>query len=173
MGAEIRPLAPDDVGSLEALLTAIPEGEQRFLKDDAGPAAALPSARGRRYVAADGERIAGLVAAVPGLGWASHVAEIRLVVSPAYRRRGIGRELAHRALVAALEQECVIAYVEVVSEQEALVEMFRDLGFQPEALLRDFVRDAAGTFHDLMVLSHHVNENWGAMSIVGLDGSNQ
>ena len=169
MSAEIRALEPTDVAALEELMAAIPEGERRFLKDDAGPAASLPRARGQRFVAIADGQLAGLVAAVPGLGWASHVAEIRLVVATAYRRRGLGRQLAHQALLAALKQDCIVAFVEVVSEQEALVEMFRDLGFVPEALLRDFVRDGTGTFHDLMVLTHDVRENWEAMRIVGLD----
>ncbi len=35
--------------------------------------------------------------------------------------------------------------------------MFQDLGFEPEALLVDFVRDSDGAFHDLMVLTHRAD----------------
>ena len=39
--------------------------------------------------------------------------------------------------------------------------MFQDLGFEPQALLPDFVRDGAGEFHDLMVLTLHARTSSG------------
>ena len=70
--------------------------------------------------------------------------------------------------VAALELGCTHVYVEVVAEQTALVAMFRKLGFEPEALLADFVRDGAGESHDLMLLTHHAADNWSALAGLGL-----
>ena len=42
--------------------------------------------------------------------------------------------------------------------QEPTIAMFRSLGFDPEALLSDHVRDRAGDMRDLLVLSHSVHE---------------
>jgi hypothetical protein len=53
---------------------------------------------------------------------------------------------------------CSHSFVEVVAEQEALVDMFQDMGFEPEALLVDFVRDEAGQCHDLMLLTHRTDQ---------------
>jgi L-amino acid N-acyltransferase YncA len=83
----------------------------------------------------------------------------------------MGRALARAALIEALELGCSHTYVEVVAEQEGLVEMFQDMGFEPEALLQDFVRDTAGDYHDLMLLTHRADEAWGRSRLVGLQES--
>jgi L-amino acid N-acyltransferase YncA len=129
-----------------------------------------PDVRARRLVAveADGD-VVGVAGAFPGSGWSSHVAELRVLVSATCRRRGIGRELARAALVEALDLGCSQAYVEVVAEQEALVAMFQDMGFEPAALLPDFVRDGAGDFHDLMLLTHRTHDQWGIHYFLGLE----
>ena len=49
--------------------------------------------------------------------------------------------------------------VEVVADQEPTIAMFGSLGFDPEALLRDHVRDQAGALHDLLVLAQSVEES--------------
>ncbi|MGB0094784.1 MAG: hypothetical protein WBP81_19905 [Solirubrobacteraceae bacterium] len=42
--------------------------------------------------------------------------------------------------------------------------MFRSLGFDPDALLSDHVRDQAGALRDLMLLSSHsVQKQWSSM----------
>jgi hypothetical protein len=46
--------------------------------------------------------------------------------------------------------------------------MFRSLGFDPEALLTDHVRDRTGELRDLMILSHSVDEQWASMLTTGV-----
>jgi hypothetical protein len=58
--------------------------------------------------------------------------------------------------------------VEVIAVQEPTVAMFRALGFEPEALLTDHVRDRGGDLRDLMVLSHSVEEQWSSMITAGI-----
>ena len=81
----------------------------------------------------------------------------------------MGRELARSALLEALKLGCSNTYVEVVAEQEGLVTMFQDMGFDPEALLPDFVRDSDGVFHDLMILTHRVDVQWARNQFLGMD----
>ena len=59
--------------------------------------------------------------------------------------------------------------VEVVADQVATIALFQGLGFEAEAFLADHVRDATGRLHDLIVLSHQVDDTWGAMTTIGLD----
>ena len=160
----VREPSRDDSRALADFLRDLPEGERRFLKREAIDADALldqwlRNDRERHIIAAEGEHIAGIAAALPGIGWSSHVAEVEVLVGRSHRRRGLGRQLARRALVSALEQGCTHVYVEVLAEQEALTAMFQELGFRPEALLRDFVRDSAGTLHDLLMLTHRVDDH--------------
>ena len=46
--------------------------------------------------------------------------------------------------------------------------MFRSLGFEPEALLIDHVRDRTGELRDLMVLANSVESQFAAMSTAGI-----
>jgi len=170
----IRPPAAGDEAALATFLDAIPEGDRRFLQDEISDPEAvlqrwLAEPRARRLIAFDGPDIVGLAAATPGSGWSSHVAKIEVIVAVSHRRRGVGRALARRVLVGAFELGCTHVSVEVVAEQEALVAMFEELGFDPEALLRDFVRDSDGEFHDLMVLTHRVDDQAGIMTTAGLN----
>jgi hypothetical protein len=58
--------------------------------------------------------------------------------------------------------------VEVIADQEALISMFRTLGFEPEALLTDHVRDRSGEIRDLMVLANSVDSQFASMATAGI-----
>jgi ribosomal protein S18 acetylase RimI-like enzyme len=125
--------------------------------------------RGLRLVAAtpDGA-VQGFVAVLTGTGWASHVGDLRLVVSPLFRRRGLGRQLSRQALAEALRRGVEKITVEVIAEQRAAVELFQELGFEAEALLREQVRTRDGQIRDLMVLSYFVQQRSQEMSKLGV-----
>jgi L-amino acid N-acyltransferase YncA len=170
---DVRPFTPDDVDAVQAFLARIPPGESAFFKEDitspaiveqwvADPHGAL------RFVAAQDGEVHGYSAVIPGVGWSSHVADVRLVVEPSHRRAGVGRALARRALVAALEAGHRKLVVEVVADQEPAIQLFNDLGFTPEAVLADQVQDRNGEFHDLMVLGHDVEAMRSMADTVGI-----
>jgi hypothetical protein len=46
--------------------------------------------------------------------------------------------------------------------------MFRSYGFEPEALLKDHVRDQSGDLRDLMILAHSVEESASALAAAGI-----
>jgi hypothetical protein len=58
--------------------------------------------------------------------------------------------------------------VEVVADEEPTIAMFRAHGFDPEALLKDHVRDANGDLRDLMILAHSVEASHAAMAAAGI-----
>ena len=58
--------------------------------------------------------------------------------------------------------------VEVIADQASLIAMFRSLGFEPEALLIDHVRDRSGEMRDLIVLANSVDEQFAAMAAAGV-----
>ena len=102
--------------------------------------------------------------------WTRHVGELRLVVHPAHRRRRLGSVLARWALLQAAERGLRKLTVEIVAEQEAAEALFRNLGFQPEAVLVDQIRDREGEFRDLLLLAHQLDGNWSGMATLGLGG---
>jgi len=91
-----------------------------------------------------------------------------MVVDPATRGRGVGTALARRGLVAALRAGLKKVSVEVLAEQEAVAALFGRLAFTPEALLVDQVKDDQGKLHDLLVLSHPVDETWSRLETIGI-----
>jgi GNAT superfamily N-acetyltransferase len=169
----VRLMTPEDRSAFSRFVADVPEGERRFLKEQAGDhvdVLADSGSRARRLVALEPSGdIVGAAGAFPAAGWSSHVAEVRVLVSASRRRRGTGRALARAALAEALKLGCTHTYVEVVAEQEGLVEMFQDMGFEPEALLVDFVRDGTGEFHDLLLLTHRAQDQWSRNTLLGLD----
>jgi ribosomal protein S18 acetylase RimI-like enzyme len=168
---EIREIEPRDESAIERFLRRIPEGDRTFFKEDVDDPEVVhawtrPDAA--RAIAVDGEDVVGYTAVVALHGWSRHVGEVRVIVDPDHRGRGIGRTLARHAVLEALNLGLTKMVVEVVADQESTVGMFRSLGFEPEALLSDHVRDQSGELRDLMVLAHSVSESWGSLQTSGV-----
>ena len=170
---DLRPLEPELIGALQEFFLRIPEGDRTFFKEDVADADTVASwahdTRSRRRVVVDEGAVVAYLAVIPGLGWSSHVGEIRLVVDPGRRRSGLGRRLARQALLDALELGLTKVVVEVVADQVPAVELFLALGFEPEALLRDHVCDREGELRDLLLLAHRAEDNWESMLTTGID----
>jgi ribosomal protein S18 acetylase RimI-like enzyme len=168
---DIRQLQPGDRDPLERFLRRVPEGDRTFFKEDVEDPAVVDAwtrpGTARLLAVEDGE-VLGYLALVPLHGWSSHVGEVRVIVDPDRRGRGVGRALARRAVLEAIELELTKVVVEVVSDQEPTIAMFRSLGFEPEALLLDHVRDRSGRLRDLLVLAHSVEEQLAALERAGI-----
>ncbi len=173
---DISAFTAADVDDVWAFFQRVPEGDRTFVKepvmDHADVRAWADDTRALRSIArtggADGA-VVGYVGVFPGVGWSRHVGELRLVVDPAIRRRGVGQRLARHALRVALEAGLTKVVVEVVATQESTIGLFIGLGFRAEALLEDQVQDPAGNFSDLVVLANRTDTDWGLMTTVGLD----
>jgi L-amino acid N-acyltransferase YncA len=168
---EIRELQAEDRDAVERFVERVPEGDRTFFKEDVEAPGVLDAwtrpGTARAVAVEDGEVI-GYVALVPLHGWSSHVGEVRVIVDPDARGRGIGRALAHRAVLEAVELDLRKMVVEVIADQEPTIAMFRSLGFDPEALLEDQVRDQAGELHDLMILGLSVEESVASLQSTGI-----
>jgi L-amino acid N-acyltransferase YncA len=168
---EIRRIESGDRAALERFLEEIPDADRTFLKEDvADPevVAAWVLPGDARSIALEGDDVVGYVAVIPLHGWSSHVGEVRIVVDPDHRGRGVGQALARHAVLEALELGVAKLVVEVIADQEALIAMFVALGFEPEALLIDHVHDRSGDLRDLLVLAHSVAEQWASMEAAGI-----
>lgn len=167
------PLTAELQGPLEAFFRRVPESDHNsFAEDVFAPGLVqswLQEPTGRRFLALDGQDVVGYVAVLPLVGWSSHVGSLRVVVDPERRGQGIGRELARAGLLTALHLGLAKIVVEVVADAGSAIGLFQALGFEPEALLRDHVRDRGGELHDLVVLAHLVDGTWAGMASAGLD----
>ena len=171
---KVVPLSEELVGPVQDLIAKIPESDVNSFAEDVGAPGAvegwLRDPRGRRAVALDEDgTVAGYVAVLPLVGWSAHVGSLRVVVDPDRRGQGVGRMLARHGLLTGLDLQLAKLVVEVVVDAVPAIGMFEALGFEPEALLRDHVRDKAGALRDLVVMAHEVEGTWAAMSTAGLD----
>jgi ribosomal protein S18 acetylase RimI-like enzyme len=166
----IQELGPDRCDALLRFFGALPEGDLTFIREEVHDPETVRAwaSSGGRWVATEGDEVTGYVAVRPLPGWSDHVGEVRLVVAPASRGTGLGRELARHALVQAVGSGLSKLVVEVVAEQGAALALFTDLGFTGEALLVDHIRGRDGELRDLMVLAHHVRDTWAGMDTVGV-----
>lgn len=122
-------------------------------------------------LALDGGDIAGY-ATVDRTPWAwmSHVAEMRVLVGPAWRRIGLGRTLTDDAFALAVGMGSEKLVAQMTADQEAALAVFARLGFAFEARLREHVKDRDGRKYDLIVMSRDLSPFQGALSAMGAGG---
>jgi ribosomal protein S18 acetylase RimI-like enzyme len=169
---KIAPLDAGDLAGLRKFIVQISAGDRTYFRDDLLADGVIESwidkPSGAYCIAeVDGE-VAGLLVLEPGISWSAHVGEVRIVVAPQFRRRGIGRSLARHALLAGVERGLDKLVVQVAAEDEATISMFEDLAFEPEALFLAHVRDDLGSTHDLLVLAHFVETTRAAAAAIGI-----
>jgi L-amino acid N-acyltransferase YncA len=82
-----------------------------------------------------------------------HIGEVRIVVDPEYRNRGVGRGLLHKLIEIAYDKGLEKLMFEVVVDtEEAAKHTAQILGFVPVAVLPARVKDYCGKAHDLMIM---------------------
>ena len=86
--------------------------------------------------------------------WTRHVGELRVIVGPEYRRRGLGRRLTDDVFAIARDVGLRKMTAQMTPDQKGARATFERLGFRPEALMADFVVDREGRTRDLLIMSH-------------------
>jgi ribosomal protein S18 acetylase RimI-like enzyme len=95
-----------------------------------------------------------------GQGWKEHVGELRLFVSPAYQRKGLGMLMARElyALAAAAKVEEIV--VKMMRPQVSARKIFQRLGFHEEILIPDYVKDRNGDVQDFILMRCDLESLW-------------
>jgi len=88
--------------------------------------------------------------------WQQHLGEVRIQVGSRYRSQGLGRALATEIFTIARDLKLRKLVAQMTPDQQGAIATFERLGFQPEALLHDFVIDRTGRTRDLMVMTYDV-----------------
>ncbi|HEX7440739.1 MAG TPA: GNAT family N-acetyltransferase [Caldimonas sp.] len=160
----LRLMTPADGPALLRFASGLPAHDLLFLrrdimKQDGIDAWIADIARGRitSVLALGGDEVLGYATVHrTELDWSRHVAEVRVLVSPRGRGRDLGRLLVKTAFAVALEQGVEKLFARMTLDQMGARTLFEELGFLPEALLKDEVKDRNGKKHDLLILSHDI-----------------
>ena len=156
----------DDLDRVHEYFRALPEGERKYLRFDVTRRQVVERLI-REVLAGEAYRIlAEIDDEVVGHGalelsrdtWQSHIGELRVIVAPSYRRRGLGALLIKQLFRAAEEHDIEKAIIRVARPQLAVRTVCEHLGFVVDAVLKDHVRDGDGEVHDLIVLSCDLGE---------------
>jgi L-amino acid N-acyltransferase YncA len=167
-GAQIllERMAPRHEAAVLGLTQSLPPHDLLFLRRDisqpkvvAAWAQAIADGRIESLLAWRDDELVGCSAIVrEPHAWAPHVAELRIVVAAAVRGQGLGRLLIQRSCALASDLGFSKLTMLTTPDQRAALSVFDSLGFRPEALLRNQVKDAEGRKHDLVLLARAVRD---------------
>jgi RimJ/RimL family protein N-acetyltransferase len=158
----LRPLRIEDTDPMVAFARRLPPNDLLFLHQDITQQTEIEAWSREAnegnlitIVAWEGSDIQGYATFDRGRAqWRRHVAEIRVVVGESVRRIGVGRLLLEMAFEIALEAGVLKVVARMTPYQTQAVELFRRLGFELEATLRDHAMGVHGCTHDLLVYSY-------------------
>lgn len=165
----LRPMEAADGDRLLEFFHRIPEEERFFLKDDVtspdtvkGWTEHLDYDRALPLLAFDGGRVvADAVLIRHRGGYRAHTGELRVVIDPDYRDRGLGVRLFSELTDVAWDAELDNVEFELVSGvQEVAMEAAEHVGAFRVGTLSDFVKDQHGHPHDLVVLRIPLGKWW-------------
>ena len=169
-GTEIvlRQLKKKDRKRLTAFFKSLPKEDRIYLRVDVTDKDTIKhiiqsskSGESIRIIALDKETIVadGLLE-LEKRKWKKHFGEIRLLVSDAYRRKGLGMILARELYLLAISEKVEEIIVQLMKTQKSSISIFRKMGFKQEAVLPDYVKDLEGTKQDLIILRCNINKMW-------------
>jgi len=105
-------------------------------------------------VAREGGKMVGCTAIfVDELSWSRHVGELRVLVAPDWRGRGLGRTLIQECFAQALELGLRKLVAQMTVDQRSAIALFEELGFRAEALLGKQPGDLGDWIRDQGVVS--------------------
>jgi len=174
---EIRFLKPGDEAALLAFAQRLTAHDLLFLRRDISQ----PKVVSAWMQATAADRIVTLLAlrgdavvacatvVVDDLSWSRHVGELRVIVEASMRGQGLGQKLTQECFAVALEMGLEKLTAQMTVDQAGAISVFESLGFRPEALLRDQVKDRDGRKHDIVVLGHEVAKFAAQLHAYGVD----
>jgi RimJ/RimL family protein N-acetyltransferase len=170
-GVTVRDLRPDDVQRSFDFFAALPEEDRRYLRVDVTRwefverrAKEIDPTRVRRLVVEEGGEIVGDGSIeLAGHGWGDNIAEIRLIISRDFQRRGLGLLLARELYFIATEAKVDRIVARMMRPQIGAQRIMRRLGFHDEFLIPEHVRDQDGDWQDMIIMRCNLEDLWREM----------
>ena len=173
----LRLLTPDDEAAVLAFAQELSTHDLLFLRRDISQpkvvAAWMDATRRGTIVTVLATREGAVLGCATivrdDLSWSRHVGELRVMVLPLRcAARSWARSSRRKALRVALDMGLEKLMAQMTVDQRGAIAVFEGLGFKPEALLRDHVKDREGRKHDIVILSHDVAHFHAQMAAYGL-----
>ena len=172
----LRAMTTHDEAALLAFARSIPAHDLLFLPRDisepkvvAAWAAEAGSGTLSNVLAWRDDAVVGCATIVRDpLSWSRHVGELRVLIAPALRGKGLGRKLMQASFGLAIDLGLEKLVAQMTVDQQGAIAVFQTMGFTAEALLRDHAKDRDGKTHDLVILAHDVKRFEKQMAAYGV-----
>lgn len=157
----LRKMTVEDGQALLDFATALPDHDKLYMRRDISKQSGIDKwtrdiANGiiHTFLAEkDGHVVGYSTINLTDLDWTRHVADLRVSVAESTRMTGLGRLLTREAFNQALILGLERLIVRMTPDQIGARALFEEVGFRPEALLKDHVKDQNGDYHDLLVMA--------------------
>lgn len=164
----VRPLAADDLQKSLAFFRGLTPEERLYLRVDVTDEAVVKKRIEnsglmdvKRIVAViDNEIVADAGLELRPHGWERHLADFRLIVSPRYRRLGLGMIMAEELYEMGLQEQIEEMVIEIMAPQLSAKKIFHRLGFKDDVIIKNFVKDINGKKQDLILMRCNLEEIW-------------
>ena len=158
---EVRPLAEHDHESLHGFFSRIPEEDLYYLKDNVTDLEVIRdwthNINHERVIALEaivnGEIVCDATIHRTRAFSRRHIGELRVVVDPAFRQRGLGSIVIRELLDIAKEINLYKVYIDLVPRrEEAAIRFAERMGFERVATLPARIMDYYGGYLDVVVM---------------------
>jgi len=170
--ATLRVLHQEDEDRLIMFFLTILEDERNFLRYDVTERESLESwFGGPRWneVFPIGAEINGRIVGVAVLKgyrtqWFAHIGEFWMLVGENTRGLGLGRILASELFNLARNLGMEKLSAELRADQLVAIKIYKQLGYVHEGILTDYIKDAKGVTHDMLIMGCKIKDYWQRLS---------
>ncbi|MCK4944200.1 MAG: GNAT family N-acetyltransferase [Candidatus Aminicenantes bacterium] len=92
--------------------------------------------------------------------WHKHHAELRVIVSGPFQRRGLGLIMNRELYLIAAQHDVKKVIAKMMKPQTGAVKILKKLGFKEEHLIPKYVQDQDETAQDLVIMTCDMNDFW-------------
>lgn len=92
--------------------------------------------------------------------WRKHQCELRTIVDPSMRHKGLGTVMLRELYLLAVEKKVERVVVRIMRPQRAARAICHKLGLREEVVLPDYVKDTTGKKQDLIIMTGEMKEFW-------------
>ena len=163
-GINLRLMGSDDGARMLAFARALPEQDLLFLRRDITHDAVVSewirdvdAHRTFSVLAFDGDQLIGDASLHHNPAtWSRHLGEVRLVIGSEGRGHGIGRLLMEELNTIGRLLGLEMLTAQVPFDQQTAMTVFRQLGYEREAVLADYVIATDGITRDLLIATYRL-----------------